>query len=165
MLASAAIIFAFAASRVPWAMAAQNDAEEKPLTPAQKEIVAAIDNYNKALSQKDLKRCMAAFVPGEDTMVMGTGPGETWRGPEEIRFAHENFFKSIENESVEPVWRQIQASGDFAWVAAQSHHVDAKDGRKREFVLNVSAVLQKKGGQWLIALIHFSNVVGPEGQQ
>jgi len=135
---------------------------DKPLTPVEKEVFAVIDGYNKALSQKDVGACMNVFVPGPNTMVLGTGPGESWRGPEEIREAHVNFFKGFDKETTEPVWRHIQVQGNVAWVAALSHHVDYLKGEKREFALKISAVFQKQDGQWRIALIHASNLTGAE---
>jgi uncharacterized protein (TIGR02246 family) len=135
-------------------------APEEPLTPAQKEVFAVIEEYNQALGRKDVDACMAVFVPGPDTMVMGTGPGETWRGPEEIRDAHVNFFKGFDKETTEPVWRHVHVLGDVAWVAAQSYHVDHLKGEKREFIMNVSGVFQKMDGKWRIAMIHASNVTG-----
>jgi uncharacterized protein (TIGR02246 family) len=146
------------------APAPKGEKSEKPLTAAQKEIVAAIEGYNDAVAHKDADRAMAAFVPGPDTMVLGTGKGESWRGPEEIREAHLNFFKTFENETVEPVWRHIKVSGDVAWVAAMSHLIDDSQGKKNEFFMNISAVLQKKDGKWHIALLHISNPTGPDKQ-
>lgn len=135
---------------------------EKPLSPAQKEVLAVMDAYNKAVAAKDLDACMAAFVPGPDAFVMGTGPGESWRGPEEIRRAHVNFFKSFDKETTEPIWRNVMVSGDIAWAAAHSRMVDEYKGKKNEFFLNISAVFQKKDGAWRCALLHFSNLTGPD---
>jgi uncharacterized protein (TIGR02246 family) len=109
---------------------------------------------------------MDIFLPGEQTMLLGTGPGESWRGPEEIREAHQNFFKGFDKENTENVWRHIHVQGDFAWAAAMSHHMAyVKGEKKNDFYINVSAVFQKKDGIWRIALLHFSNLTGPDKEK
>lgn len=144
--------------------AAKGEKPEKPLMAAQKEIVAAFQAYTEAVAHKDIDRAMAAFAPGQDTMVLGTGKGETWGGPEEIREAHLHFFKAYEKETAEPVWRHIKVSGDSAWYAGMSRFVDESQGKKNEFFMNISAVLQKLDGKWQIVLLHVSNPTGPEKQ-
>jgi ketosteroid isomerase-like protein len=143
---------------------AKAEKPEKPLTAAQKEIVAAFQAYVEAVAHRDIDRAMAAFAPGPDTIVLGTGKDETWGGPEEIRDAHLHFFKTYEKETVEPVWRQIKVSGDLAWYAGMSRFVDESKGKKNEFFMNISAVLQKENDKWQIVLLHISNPTGPEKQ-
>jgi uncharacterized protein (TIGR02246 family) len=135
---------------------------EKP--GAEKEIAALIDAYNEAVAQKNIDRAMAAFAPGSDTMVLGTGKGESWRGPEEIREAHLHFFKSFEKETAAPVWRHITVAGNVAWAASLCHLADENQGKKNEFFMNLSAVFQQQGGKWHIVLLHISNPTGPEKQ-
>lgn len=143
---------------------AKQEKPEKPLTADQKEIVAAFQAYTEAVAHKNIDRAMAAFAPGQDTMVLGTGKGETWGGPEEIREAHLQFFKDYEKETAEPVWRNIKVSGDVAWYAGMSRFVDESQGKQNEFFMNISAVLQKQQGKWRIVLLHVSNPTGPEKQ-
>jgi hypothetical protein len=37
---------------------------------------------------------------------------------------------------------------------------DSKDGKKREYELNVSGVLRRIGSKWYFQSIHFSNLTG-----
>ena len=126
------------------------------------EAIAAVDAYNKAIARKDLEACMAAYAPGPDVVLLGTGPGERWQGPDEIREAHVNFFSTFDKEVSEPTWRLARGSGDVAWVASMAHVTDFFKGEKNEFSLNISTVLVKKEGKWQIALCHFSNLTGPK---
>jgi uncharacterized protein (TIGR02246 family) len=162
LLLGASAFFVIAAENQSDPQAAEKEA---PLSPAQKEVVAAVEEYNHAVARRDIEKVMAAFVPGPETMVLGTGKGESWRGGEEIREAHLNFFKGFDKERAEPVWRHISVAGDVAWLASLSHFVDEREAKKNEFFMNISAVFQKKDGRWLITLLHISNPTGPEKQE
>jgi uncharacterized protein (TIGR02246 family) len=126
-------------------------------TGPQAEVQAAIAAYARAISEKDIDACLAAYAPGTNSLMLGTGPGERWVGPEEMRTAHEQFFKDFDTESSKPTWRMVQVSGDVAWVAGMSEVVDYDKNVKNEFFLNISAVLQKIDGKWKIVQFHFSN--------
>jgi uncharacterized protein (TIGR02246 family) len=123
----------------------------------QAEVQAAIAAYSRAISEKDIDACLAAYAPGPNSLMLGTGPGERWVGPEEIRSAHEEFFKDFDTETSKPTWRMVQVSGDIAWMAGMSEVVDYDKNVKNEFFLNVSGVLQKIDGKWRIVQFHFSN--------
>ena len=126
----------------------------------QVEVQAAIAAYARAISEKDMDACLAAYAPGPNSLMLGTGPGERWVGPEEIRTAHEEFFKDFDTETSKPTWRMVQVSGDVAWIAGMSEVVDYDKNVKNEFFLNVSGVLQKIDGKWRIVQFHFSNLTG-----
>jgi uncharacterized protein (TIGR02246 family) len=158
ILGSGVLLTATAADK-PDAPTAKDD---KPLTPAEKEIMAAIKAYNEAIANKDVDGAMGAFIASPDTLVLGTGPGETWRGPEEIRNAHLKFFENFDKETSTPIWRHITVAGDVAWTAGMTQFVDELKGEKNEFMLNSSAVMRKQDGKWRIALLHISNLTGPD---
>ena len=50
--------------------------------------------HDKAMTNHDLKSVMACLT--EKAAIMGTGPGEIWLGPEDIKVAYEHFFEGFD---------------------------------------------------------------------
>lgn len=51
----------------------------------------------------------------------------------------------------------------LAWLASMCKFSDSKDGKKREYELNVSGVFRKIGGKWYFQSLHYSNLTGGAG--
>jgi hypothetical protein len=107
---------------------------------------------------------MSMFVDDPKTVMLGTGPGERWLGLEAIREAHLRFFDSFDSEESKATWRIAQIDGNVAWGASMRVVTDYYKNIKREFYLNISAVLVKKDGKWQISMFHFSNLTGSDGE-
>lgn len=137
------------------------DAQQRSSDPAA-EILAVMEAYREAVSNKDIDRCMAAWGSGDDIVMLGTGPGERWLGREEIRDAHLHFFAGFDKESSESTWRMARVSGDVAWGASMVHAENYLKNEKNEFFLNISIVLERQQGQWRIVMFHHSNLTGPD---
>lgn len=125
-------------------------------------VTAAAHGYLRAFAARDLEACLAAFVPGKDTVMLGTGPGERWVGLDEIRAAHKEMFKAFEKESFEPTWRVVTQKGKVAWVASEVRVTDTVAGHEKEFTMHISSVWVLRKDRWQVVLLHYSNLTGPE---
>jgi len=134
----------------------------KPASKADSESLDALkalfDAYFKAFSAQDGDGVVALFAP--DAIIVGTGPGEIWGGPEEIREAHKNFFQGFDpgKQRSEPLFRHGNVVGDMAWLMSMSKVTFTKGTGVTEFGLNSSVVFEKTGGKWLVRAMHFSNL-------
>src|SRR5260370_22911917 len=80
-----------AAVGLPPAASAQASAAENPEL---EEISALLDTYDEAFANHDLDGIIACL--SEKAAIMGTGPGEIWSGPDEIKAAHQRFFEGFD---------------------------------------------------------------------
>ena len=77
-------VMAFTVGAAAFAATALADAQTKPAAPANPDVEklkALLDSYHKAFAAQDLAGVLKHFSP--DAVVIGTGPGEIWGGPEE----------------------------------------------------------------------------------
>src|SRR5215831_10351265 len=80
-----------AAAAVPIAAKAEEAAtDDSELDP----IRSLLDAYDTAFSNHDLDGVLASF--SAKAAIQGTGPGEIWSGPDEIRAAHERSFDGFD---------------------------------------------------------------------
>jgi uncharacterized protein (TIGR02246 family) len=136
---------------------------QAPDTAKVAEIAATLQKHDNAMNQQDLDTVMSLYAPEGNTVMLGTGPGENWVGKNEIRDAYSHFFQDYDKGTLSSdcFWKTGDVQGDTAWLTAMCKIVDSKRGKKREYGLNVSAVLEKHGSDWLIRSMHFSNLTGP----
>ncbi len=126
------------------------------------DLAALLQKHDDALNQHDLDAVMSVFAPTANTVVLGTGPGERWQGKDEIRSAYTEIFKDFDKgtSTRECDWRTGEVEGNTAWIASMCKFSDSKDGKKREYELNVSGVLRKISGKWYFQSLHYSNLTG-----
>src|SRR5580700_7104912 len=80
-----------AAVALPPTASAQASAAENPEL---EQIGALLDAYDEAFANHDLDGIIACL--SEKAAIMGTGPGEIWSGPDEIKVAYEHFFEGFD---------------------------------------------------------------------
>jgi uncharacterized protein (TIGR02246 family) len=119
-----------------------------------------LEAYEKAFSAHDMPGLLKLFAP--DAITIGTGAGEIWGGAAELTSAYKNFFALFDpgKQQFEPVFRDGHVLGDMAWLVSMSKVSLTKGAKTTAFDLNMSVVFEKIGGQWLIRLMHLSNVTG-----
>ena len=150
---------------VPLIMAAapKKNVQEGVDEETRKGVRALLDKHDAAMTSHDLKAVMETYVQGPQTVVMGTGPGEMWVGPEEIQDAYKHFFEDYEKGGQTFQYSTVTAGvrGSVAWLSAMGNVVVSKGGQKREAPMNVSAVMvRNKTGEWHIQQMHFSTLTG-----
>ena len=145
------VTFAVAPVRAP----AQENPEVKNLA----ELLA---QHDEALGRKDVDALMSLYADGNNTVMMGTGPGERWQGKAEIRGAFDQIVKDYDSGSQtrDCYWRTGGVNGNMAWVSAMCKMGDSLKKKKRSYELNISAVFEKVSDKWLVRSMHYSNVVG-----
>jgi uncharacterized protein (TIGR02246 family) len=128
--------------------------------PELEKLKALLDSYTKAFSAHDLAGVMKHFAP--NAVVIGTGPGEIWGGPEEIGEAHKNFFQVFDKgkQSAEQLFRDGHIVGGMAWLLSITKMTVTKGDKTSEFGLNSSVVFEREGADWQIRAMHISNITG-----
>jgi len=123
------------------------------------QIMALLQKHDDALNRHDLDGVAEVFVPGERTVVLGTGPNERWQGQEQIRAAYAQSFKDFDEGTMtrQCYWKTGGISGDLGWVAAACRFSDSKQGRARQYEVNITGVLEKQQGRWYFTSLHTSN--------
>ena len=124
-------------------------------------LAALLAQHDDALGQKNLDAIMNLYADGNNTVMMGTGPGERWQGKTEIRDAYSHIIQDYDAGSSKHdcYWKTGGVNGNTAWLSAMCKMSDTVKKKPREYELNVSAVFEKVNGQWLIRQMHYSNVV------
>ena len=126
------------------------------------EIRALLKAHDDAMTNHDLKGVLATMT--EKTAIMGTGPGEIWSGPEEIKVAYEHFFEGFD-KGEQNFQYQFHVGGlgsDMGWLMTSGDIKGKKGGKAFEFPINVSLTVAKADGKWRIASMHFSNLTSGE---
>ena len=125
-------------------------------------VADLLKKHDEAMNQQDLEGVVALFAPGPKTVMIGTGPGERYQGQEEIKTAYTEMFKDFDKGTLshDCYWREGGGSDSLKWGAVMCKFTDSKDGKKREYGLNISGVLEKEGDNWRFVMMHFSNLTG-----
>ena len=150
-----------AAVAVPPAASAQAAEDENPdLEP----IRALLDAHDLAFANHDLDGVMACL--SEKAAVMGSGPGEIWSGPDEIKAAHQHLFERFDfgELNFEYEFNIGEVKSDLGWMLTSGNVNGKKDGKEFTFPINISLTVTKDGGKWLIAAMHYS-ILGGETQE
>ena len=124
------------------------------------QIRALLKTHDEAFTNQDLNGVLACFT--EKAAIMGSGPGEIWSGPDEIKVAYEHFFEGFDKgeQKFEYEFKIGGVASDMGWLMASGNVTGKKDGKEFAFPLNISITVAKKEGKWLIAAMHFSTLTG-----
>jgi uncharacterized protein (TIGR02246 family) len=121
--------------------------------------MALLQKHDDALNHHDLDALLEVFVPGERTVLMGTAPSERWQGIDQIRAAYSRSFNDFDEGTLnrQCYWKTGVISGEMGWVAASCRFSDSKQGKAREYEVNITGVLERQQGRWYFASLHVSN--------
>lgn len=135
-------------------------AADKADNPELAEIKTLLKAHDDAMTSHDLKGVMATLT--ENASIMGSGPGEMWVGPAEIKDAYEHFFQGFDKgqQNFEYHFKHGGLGTDMGWLMASGDIKAKKDGKAITFPINVSLTVAKTSGQWKIASMHFSTLTG-----
>lgn len=138
-----------------------NSKAEKPDPKVVEDVKTMLAKHDKALNDKNLDALMSTFSTNPNTVVLGTGDGERFVGQQAIRDAYTEIQKDYDAGTLETNcdWKTggVDAAGTTAWVAATCKAQDSLKNVKRNYVLNVSAGLEKQDGNWRFVMLHMSN--------
>ena len=143
------------------AVASRADAESSEgANPDLTQIRALLRAHDEAFTNHDLNGIMACLT--KKAAIMGSGPGEIWSGPGEIKVAYEHFFEGFDKgqQNFEYQFRIGGVTSEMGWMMTAGNVNGKKDGKEFAFPLNLSLTVAKKEGKWLIAAMHFSTLTG-----
>lgn len=131
---------------------------------AMAEVKAVIEKHNQAFNMQDLKGVMTLYASDSNTVLMGTGPGETYVGDEGISGAYNQFFNRFKPGmlSFKYDWVAAGSKGSFAWFAVTTTMSGTVNNEHKERAFNMSGLLQKEKGKWRIVNMHFSRLGAEE---
>lgn len=140
------------------ALTSRTEAAEEAETPAQAELRAVLKAHDDAMSNKDFAGVLATLAA--NASIMGTGPGEFWSGPDEIKTAYDHFFEGYDKGQQKSDYQFLvgDIGTDRGWLMASGNITMTKDGNSTTFPLNVSLVVTRIGGQWKITAMHYSTL-------
>jgi len=127
---------------------------------------AALQQHHEALNKQDLKALLALYADAPSVAIMGTGPGEFWKGKAAVEDTYKHYFETFKPGSLSHECPETTGAEEDnnAWLMASCVMKDTSpDGQPREFGLNISAVLKKEPAGWRFQAMHFSNLAGEEG--
>src|SRR5260370_21926700 len=98
----------------------------------------------------------------ERAEIMGTGAGEVWSGPDEIKVADEHFCEGFDKgeQKFEYQFKIGGVTSEMGWLMTAGNGNGKKDGKEFTFPLNLSLTVAKKDGKWPVAAMHFSTPTG-----
>ena len=156
-----AIIAAMAgvAATLPVASTAEAETSEEA-NPELDEVRALLKAHDEAFTSQDMNGVLACFT--EKAAIMGSGPGEIWSGPDEIKVAYEHFFQGFDKgeQKFEYQFKIGGLTSDMGWLMTSGNVKGKKDEKDFAFPLNLSLTVAKDKGKWLIAAMHFSTLTG-----
>lgn len=154
------------AATLAWALTAPAWTAQPTDTPkASDELRATLRQHHQALNQHDLKALLALYADTPNVALMGTGPGEFWKGKAAVEETYQHYFETFKTGSLSHDCPEVSGAEDEhgAWLMASCIMKDTgMDGQPREFGLNISAVLKKEKAGWRFQAMHFSNLVGDD---
>jgi ketosteroid isomerase-like protein len=141
--------------------ASAEEAQASPdANPELEQIRALLRAHDEAFTNHDLDGVIACL--SEKAAIMGTGPGEIWSGPDEIKVAYQHFFEGFDKgqQHFEYQFRIGKLGSDMGWMMTAGNVTGMKGGQGFAFPLNLSLTVAKEGGNWKIAAMHFSTLTG-----
>src|ERR1700730_5562294 len=123
-------------------------------------IRALLKAHDEAFTNHNLDGVMACLT--EKPAIMGTGPGEIWSGPDEIKVAYEHFFQGFDQgqQKYEYQFRIAGVTSDMGWLMTSGNITGKKTEKEFTYPINLSLTVAKNAGKWLIAAMHFSTLIG-----
>ena len=150
------------AATLAWALTAPVWAAQPAATdPVKEEVKAVLNQHDEAMDKQDLKALLSLYADDPTIAMMGTGPGEFWKGKAEVETAYKEFLKDFKAGSLKHQCPDTSGGhdGNIAWLVASCNMQDITPaGQTREYVLNVSAVFKKEKEGWKFQTLHFSNL-------
>lgn len=122
----------------------------------EKEVKALLDTYATAFEKKDVAAVMSLFAPDTNVAFVDSDTELPFSGSDKIREAYTRDFSHMESATLKYSGTIVGSKGDMAWFATAIRASVVVDGEKMTVPAQWSAVLEKRGGKWLIVQSHFS---------
>lgn len=120
----------------------------------QREIMAALDKYKTAYSKKDANMLLA--VTDEGFFGFGSGPDEKVGNLEELKRQLYRDFAQSGDLDIDFGPMAVGYDGSVAWCGGDCAISATVGGERLRLAGRMTAVLRKRGSDWLFAHTHFS---------
>jgi ketosteroid isomerase-like protein len=126
------------------------------------EVMVALNRAMEAYAGRDMEGLLACIAPDPDVVQFGMSAVNAKRiGREGLRAEFESDWSASEAASCEIGWRSVSAAGSVAWVVADiTLHWKEADQPEEAVPARLTAIFEKRGGQWLWMHSHFSQPIG-----
>jgi ketosteroid isomerase-like protein len=126
-----------------------------PRSEAERGVRQALIRLNGFLARRDMA-LLDDFARGDETLLIGSAKGESFRGRAEI----EGHLRSIYAlpETLAFSWREVQVSvrGAVAWLAAEGEVITRTDSGEQRRPYRLNGVFELHGGRWKWRMFHGS---------
>lgn len=119
-------------------------------------VLAVLDKWLESYQKRDIEGLMSGVVSDNDLFLFGTGLDEKRIGREQFKFQAERDWSQTEALAFNFTWHLVSAAGPVAWVAAEGLGQGKAGGQEFQFPLRMTAVLEQRGDEWLLAQSHVS---------
>jgi len=126
------------------------------------EIVEHTKTYLETYKNRDMEGFLGLFVTDPDLVVIGTGVDEKCYGINDVKSLVMRDWSQSSEMSMSFSNMSVSRAGSVAWMAADCLVVAGIDNEQQRFNMRHTAVLEKRGGAWLIVQLHVS--LPPESQ-
>jgi ketosteroid isomerase-like protein len=118
-----------------------------PRSIAERGVRLALIRLNGLLSRRDLS-IAREFIEASDTLLIGPGPDERARGPDQIEAYFEQLFARPEAHAFS--WREVDVSvhGEVAWIHADGELIRKSDSGEQRTPYRLAGVLEPRAGDW-----------------
>lgn len=122
----------------------------------EREVMFTLERFIKAYQNRDLPGIMGLFAPDPDVVFYGNGEDEKSIGVAGIRDQAEHDWSQSEAISLEIKWSSVSMASSVAWLAADLRIVAGVAGMEVTLPARLTAVLERRGGEWLFVQWHTS---------
>jgi uncharacterized protein (TIGR02246 family) len=120
------------------------------------EVMTTLNRFIKAYQDKDLAGILKLFAPDPDVVFYGNGEDEKSIGIVGIREQAEHDWSQSSAVSLEIKWSSVSSAGAVAWLAADIEIHAGVGGIEMRLPARLTAVLEKRAGEWLFMQWHSS---------
>ena len=122
----------------------------------EKEVMASLQTFADAWARHDMDAMLVLFGPDPDVVVIGAGLDDKRLGRAQLREQLLRDWAQSEAVSVTFGPHVVSSAGIVAWVAADMVVYATIDGVHTTFSGRLTAVLEKRRGEWKWMQSHFS---------
>jgi ketosteroid isomerase-like protein len=127
-------------------------------------VLGVLNKLAERYAKRDMEGLLAICAPDPDHVMYGTGADEKRIGLAEIKAQAERDWSQTEAANITFDWTSVSAAGNVAWVAADATFKIRAGGQDMAFPARLTAVLEKRGEQWLFVQSHFSFPAGGQAE-
>lgn len=127
----------------------------------QAEVKALWQQWLQTYCKKDGAALLRLCTTDADLTLIGTTDADICVGPDGVRSGLERDFAEFDSACLETQDLRISGCGDAAWLSARCRGLISAEGEKLVFEGRVTAVLERRGGNWFVAQVHVSSPAPP----